>query len=128
MNCEIDIIINNNKVTDLKRFLVRRRCLNESNTYLIYLFHLIQSIGIILTSYATATNNSNLVWIGISLNMSATLINIYEKVNNKLLKKLLFEIKAIKDGSYIDEGVLVDTENTAIDEIIENQPLTSIDK
>ncbi len=110
MNSEIDKIIDNNKVNDLKRFLGRRKCLNESNIYLIYIFHLIQSIGIVLTSYATGTNNNRLAWIGISLNMSATLINIYEKTNNTLLKKLLTEIKSIKDGSYVDEGILIDTE------------------
>lgn len=110
MNSEIDKIIDNNKVNDLKRFLGRRKCLNESNIYLIYLFHLIQSIGIVLTSYATGTNNNRLAWIGISLNMSATLINIYEKTNNTLLKKLLAEIKLIKDGSYLDEDILIDTE------------------
>ena len=109
MNSEIDKIIDNNKVNDLKRFLGRRKCLNESNIYLIYLFHLIQSTGLILTSYATGTNNINLVWVGISLNMVATLINIYEKTNNTILKKLISEIKSIKDGSYIDEGVLVDS-------------------
>ena len=41
--------------------------------------------------------------------MVATLINIYEKTNNTILKKLISEIKSIKDGSYIDEGVLVDS-------------------
>ena len=110
MNSEIDKIIDNNKVNDLKRFLGKRKCLNESNIYLIYLFHLIQSIGIVLTSYATGTNNNRLAWIGISLNMSATLINIYEKTNNTLWKKLLAEIKLIKDGSYVDEDILIDTE------------------
>ena len=109
MNSEISLIMDANKVSDLKRFLGRRRCLNESNLYFIYLFHLIQSTGLILTSYATGTNNINLVWVGISLNMVATLINIYEKTNNTILKKLISEIKSIKDGSYIDEGVLVDS-------------------
>jgi hypothetical protein len=108
MNTEINQLIDNNKIDDLKRFLYRRRCLNESNIYLNYLFHLIQSSGILLTSYATASNNTNLIWAGVSLNMVATLINLYEKTNNSLSKKMLANIQAIREGNYLDETVLIE--------------------
>jgi hypothetical protein len=119
MNSEIYDLLERNKLDDLTRFLKRRKCLNETNIYLIYLFHLVQCSGIILTAYATGTNNINLIWAGISLNMTASLINVYEKTNNTLSKKLLHNIKSIKDGTYIDETPLVETENTT--------PLTKVD-
>ena len=68
----------------------------------MYIFHLIHSSGIILSAYAAGTNSENLILVGISLNMLATLISIYEKQNSSILKKLLNDIKLIKDGTYID--------------------------
>ena len=76
---EIQTILDNNKINDLNRFLNKRQCLNTTNTYLIYLFHLVQSAGILTTSIAAGTNNKELVWVGIGLNIFATLINVYEK-------------------------------------------------
>ena len=111
MDNEIKNIIEKNKVDDLKKFLQKRQCLNSSNLVLMYFFHLLQSTGIILTSYAAGTNSQHLIWIGISLNMCATLINIYEKQNNIILKKLLIEINLIKDGLYVDEGHIVEIDN-----------------
>ena len=111
MNNEIKSIIEKNKVDDLIKFLQKRQCLNSSNLVLMYFFHLLQSTGIILTSYAAGTNSQNLIWIGISLNMCATLINIYEKQNNIILKKLLLDINLIKDGLYVDEGPIVEIDN-----------------
>ena len=77
----------------------------------IYLFHFIQSVGILTTTIAAGYDIKYLVWIGIALNILASLINIYEKTNNSILKKLMLEIKKIKDGNYIGE-----------DELVENQP------
>jgi hypothetical protein len=108
---EIKNIIDNNILDDLKRFLKKRQCLNTSNSILVYLFHIVQSIGILLTSYATGNNNTNLIWIGVSLNFLATLIHVFEQTNNSFLKKLMADIKSIKDNNYIDEGELVETEN-----------------
>ena len=42
------------------------------------------------------------------LNGLAALIHIYEQTNNKISAKLLEDIKAIKAGTYIDEGIAVD--------------------
>jgi hypothetical protein len=111
ISLEIKQILDNNKINDLQRFLNKRECLNTTNSYLIYLFHLVQSIGILLTSYATGNNNKNLIWVGVSLNFLATLIHVYEKSNNSILKKIMNDIKLIKDEKYIDEGEMVDIEN-----------------
>jgi hypothetical protein len=106
---EIQTIFDNNKINDLNRFLDKRQCLNTTNTYLVYLFHLVQASGILTTSIAAGTNNTELVWVGVGLNIFATLINVYEKTNNSISAKLLSDIKLIKDNHYVDEGVLVDT-------------------
>jgi hypothetical protein len=108
---EIQTIFDNNKINDLNRFLAKRQCLNTTNSYLIYLFHLVQASGILTTSIAAGTNNTELVWIGVGLNICATLINVYEKTNNSISSKLLNDIKLIKDNHYVDEGVIIDTSN-----------------
>ena len=106
---EIQTIFDNNKINDLHRFLNKRQCLNTTNSYLIYLFHLVQSAGILTTSIAAGTNNTELVWIGVGLNIFATLINVYEKTNNSISSKLLSDIKLIRDNHYVDEGEFIDT-------------------
>jgi hypothetical protein len=111
ISLKIKNIFDNNKLDDLKRFLKKRKCLNTTNSFLVYLFHIVQSVGILLTSYATGNNNTNLIWIGVSLNFLATLIHVFEQTNNSFLKKLMADIKSIKDNNYIDEGELVETEN-----------------
>ena len=107
---EIQTIFDENIVSDLKRFLKKRECLNTTNSYFIYLFHLMQSAGILTTSIAASSNNTQLVWIGIGLNVFATLIHVYEKTNNALMKKLMYDINLIKEGHYVDEGALIDTD------------------
>ena len=106
---EIQTIFDNNKINDLNRFLDKRQCLNTTNTYLVYLFHLVQASGILTTSIAAGTNNTELVWVGVGLNIFATLINVYEKTNNSISAKLLSDIKLIKDNHYVDEGVMIET-------------------
>ncbi len=111
---EISTIFDDNKINDLKRFLKKRQCLNHTNAYLIYLFHLLQSAGILTTSIAASSNNTDLVWIGIGLNIVATLINVYEKINNTVSGKLLHDIKLIKNNNYLDESELIDSSNQKI--------------
>ena len=108
---EIQTIFDNNKINDLNRFLEKRQCLNTTNKYLIYLFHLVQASGILTTSIAAGTSNTELVWIGVGLNIFATLINVYEKTNNSISAKLLSDIKLIRDNHYVDEGEFIDTGN-----------------
>lgn len=107
---EIQNILDKNKLDDLKRFLRKRQCLNYINSYLIYLFHFIQSAGILATSFAAGNNDIRLVWFGVTLNFLATLISIYEKTNNSILKNLMNDVKSIRDGNYLDEGELINTD------------------
>jgi hypothetical protein len=121
---EIKKIFDDNTLTDLKRFIKKRQCLNATNSYLIYLFHFIQSAGILTSSIATSRNNINLIWVGISLNILAYLINVYEKTNNSILKKTMNDIKSIKDGNYVDECEILESEkkdNELNEPLISNQ-------
>lgn len=109
MTMEIQQLLNENKLEDLKRFLDKRQCLNKMNSYLIYLFHIFQSVGILTTTVATGYGDNRFIWLGVGFNFIASLINVFEQTNNTMSKQLLNDIKAIKDGNYLDEGELVPT-------------------
>ena len=101
---QIKLIFDQNELNDLK-------CLNNSNIYLNYFFHFIQSVGILTTTIAAGYDLKYLIWIGVGLNVLASLVNVYEKTNNDILKKLMEDIQKIKDNKYIDEIPVVDTTN-----------------
>lgn len=105
---EINKILSTNKVSDLKRFLRTRRCLNCLNGVSVYLFHVVQASGILCTSVATSYNMNSMVWVGIGLTACASLISVMEKTSNSISLKILKDIKSIKAGTYVDEGLLVE--------------------
>ena len=105
---EIQTLFEQNKLDDLKEFMKRRKCLNSTNMALIYLFHIIQSAGILTTTIAAGYDMKSLVWIGVGLNILASLINVFEKTNNSISKALMKDIQAIKDGTFLDEGTVVE--------------------
>jgi hypothetical protein len=107
---EISNIFDANQLADLKRFLSKRQCLNFSNTILIYIFHVVQTSGILLTTIAAGYDIKALVWVGAGVNALASLIKIFETTNNSILKKLMVDIKKIRDVTYVDEGVMVEGE------------------
>lgn len=110
---EIQKIFDNNQLTDLKRFMSKRQCLNYSNTVLIYIFHVVQTCGILVTTIAAGYNMKELVWVGAGINSLASLIKIFESTNNGMLKKLMNDIKSIRAGTYVDEGAIVEDEKAA---------------
>lgn len=101
---EIQAIFEKNKLSDLKEFVGRRKCLNEFNMALMYLFHIVQSAGILTTTIAAGYDMKELVWIGVGINIVASLINIFEKTNAGISKRLLKDIEAIRDGIFVDES------------------------
>ena len=105
LGAEIQHIFDANKLDDLKEFINRRKCLNNWNIALVYLFHIIQSAGILTTTIAAGYDIKAIVWVGVGLNILASMINIFEKTNNGISKKLMKDIQAIKDGTYVDESV-----------------------
>jgi hypothetical protein len=109
MSDEIERILGENRVSDLRRFIGRRQCLNETNAWLVYLFHLVQTGGILTTAVAQGYGMKDLVWLGVGLNFLASLLQIFEQTNNNMSKKMLDNIMSIKNGTYVDEGVLVET-------------------
>lgn len=108
---KINDIFENNKINDLKDFLSKRQFLNGCNLYLIYLFNIVQTSGILTTSIGTSYNITSLIWIGIGLNSLATLIHIFEKTNTSISKKYMLDINLIKDNNYIDQGEIIDESN-----------------
>lgn len=109
VSVEIQHIFEQNKLDDLKHFMQKRKCLNASNMALVYLFHIVQSAGILTTTIAAGYDMKVLVWVGVGLNIMASLLNVFEKTNNSMSKHLLKDINAIKEGTYVDEGTLVET-------------------
>ncbi len=108
IHLQIQELLENNKLDDLKRFINRRQCLNCCNIYLIYLFHFIQSAGILTTTIATGYNMKPLIWVGVGLSVAASFIHVIEQTNNNISKKIMKNIEAIKDNTYVDEGLMVD--------------------
>ena len=110
---EIQKIFNQNRLADLKKFLNRRQHLNKSNMIFEYAFHVVQTSGILITTVAAGYNAKFLVWIGAGISALASLIKVFESSNNVMLKKLLADIKLIREGTYVDEGLLIDEEKKA---------------
>ncbi len=53
--------------------------------------------------------------------MLATLLNIFEKINNYVIKKTLKDIEAIKNNNYTDENILIDSNEMNNDPINSDQ-------
>jgi hypothetical protein len=115
IDAEINTILNNNKIEDLKKFLEKRNCLNNTNQILNYLFHVIQSAGVLTTTIAAGYNIKELVWVGVGMNILASLMNIFERTNDSISKRMFKNIQAIKNGTYIDEGMMVDVDSKSGD-------------
>ena len=104
----IEDILDKHREEDTREFLDKRECLNNANGWLISLFHLVQTVGILLTSFAAETNNQNFVWAGVILNSMASLMQIYIKMHDASLKKMMMDLQLIKEGKYIDQGTVAD--------------------
>ena len=106
VSVEIQSIFEKNKLEDLKAFIEKRKCLNSWNIALIYLFHIIQSAGILTTTIAAGYNMKEIVWVGVGFNILASLLNVFEKTNASISKGLLKDIQLIKEGTFVDEGTI----------------------
>ena len=73
---------------------------------MIYMFHIMQTTGILITTVATGSDMKVLMWVGIAFHCTASLISIFEKNNVAISKKLLHDIEAIKSRTYVDESPL----------------------
>lgn len=102
----INNLFNQNKIEDLKNFIGKRSCLNSTNQYLTYLFYFFQTCGVFSVSLGQAYSNAYLTWSGVGLNSMASFIYIIINSNSKINDQLLKNIGNIKQGDYIDEGVI----------------------
>jgi hypothetical protein len=103
---KIDFILRENSIQDLTKFIEKRAYLNNCNSYFAYIFHFLQTCGMITTALSASSDFKELIWIGIGFNAAATLLSIYEKTNQNLSEKMLDDIKKIKAGIYIDESTV----------------------
>ena len=103
---QIQDIFDKNKIEDLNDFIKQRSCLNTSTQYLTYLFYLLQATGVFLTSLGQAYQNPILIWSGVGSNSLASFIYIIINSNAKINSTLMGNIRQIKSGNYIDEGIL----------------------
>lgn len=110
-NVQIQDLFDKNELNDLKDFFKRKDFLNNWNVYLSYIFHALQSSGILVTTISAGYGTTSLIWVGVSLNAAATLIHVFEKNNNEIITKLTDDIKRIKDGTYVDQSQLVDDDS-----------------
>ena len=108
ISMQIQAIFEQNKLGDLKEFVRKRKCLNEFNTVLMYLFHVVQSAGILTTTIAAGYDMKELIWIGVGINIVASLINIFEKTNLSISKHLMKDIEAIRNGTFVDESDVIE--------------------
>lgn len=110
---EVEQLLNDNKIADLRKLLRRRDVLNKANIYLVYIFHVFQTAGIFLTALSHSSDKTEiLLWIGIACNFTASIINTYERINMYISDKALEDITSIKNNVYIDETtVIIDAEH-----------------
>jgi len=107
MEDEIQKLFKSNKIEDLKRFMRKRQCLNSYNCVFMYAFHVVQAAGILTTTIAAGYDVKELVWVGASMNVIATLIQVFEKTNESVSKTMMKNIEDIRNGTYVDEGMIM---------------------
>lgn len=110
-NKTIDETFDYNRYADLRRFIEKRDKLIAYNNVMVYMFHLSQTLGIMITSISASSNNPGYIWLGIFFNALASLISLWEKTNSQIMKKLMEDIKLIREGRYVDEGSLIEIED-----------------
>jgi hypothetical protein len=105
---EIKNIFSQNQVDDLKRFIITRAKLNKFTKLLMYGSYIFQTAGIFITTVSTGYKLPSLTWVGVGLNMISTLMIVFEKINTSISIKIMKDIQSIRDGTYVDEGVIID--------------------
>ena len=94
----IEGILSKHMKEDMDKFLKSRQCLNNVDGWLICMFHLLQTAGILMTSYAVAHDSTILVWIGVILNSLASIMQIYINMHDASLKQIMSDLKLIEEG------------------------------
>jgi hypothetical protein len=107
----IAIILDDNIQGDLKR-LLRCRCIfNISNIVLVYHYYGFYLLGIFLMTLSDPLTMPILRYFGMGINVLAFLCRTYVDVNTLMMKRMQADIVSIRNGTYIDEGVIATIEN-----------------
>ena len=103
---QIQKLIDQNEIDDLKASFQKRDCLNTSNVYLNYVSKALVYSGIIVLLIGKG-DNKICTWIGTALVIASQLLVEYQGNHEKMLKTLLLDITNIKKGSFVDsENIL----------------------
>jgi len=108
---EINQYFCNFQVEEFKNLVTSHKRLAFVNKKLMYTFHLIQSAGIFITTISQSYNDRSFIWLGIGLNVIASLLRAYESMNEEIIKKALVNIQHIRESMYVDD----DNENHEVD-------------
>ena len=101
-------ILDNNKIEHLSKFIKKRSCLKQCNICLIYMFHITQSFGILITTVGAGDSNKLIIWSGIGLNVLASLLHVIINTNNAISENLYQNIVNIQSGTFIDETPFIE--------------------
>jgi hypothetical protein len=74
----------------------------------MYGSYVFQTVGIYVTTVSTGYKVPSLTWVGVGLNMISTLMIVFEKINTSVSVKIMKDIESIRNGTYVDEGVIID--------------------
>ena len=111
-NEQIQKLIDQNAVNDLKTSFAKRDCLNTTNLILNYVLNAATITGLFFATFGTSFDNKTFQWIGLGFIFFASLLDSYQKNHVSMLKTLLLDITNIQKGSYIDsENILTGIEN-----------------
>ena len=110
---EIERLIQQYGWEDFQNFRAKRRMLNILNFFCIHFFYLVQAASLFTGSIALAYGNQTLHFAALGLQLVATLIIVFEKIYNNVLNQLLAQMQAIRNGTYLDESILVEVPDGA---------------
>ena len=69
----------------------------------MYLFHIVQTSGILTTTVGAGYDAKQFIWLGAALNATAALIHIFERLNLSLIQQYGKAIHQIRINEYEDE-------------------------
>jgi hypothetical protein len=113
---EIKNIFQKINLEDCKGLIESRRRLIYINKQLMYYFHFIQSSGIFITTISQSYESKYLIWLGIGLNVLASLLRAYESMNQEIIKKATVDLSHIKNNAYAnayanENNMIIDIES-----------------
>lgn len=93
-----------NRLKDLNQLLEARDKIHALNIWLTYMFHFTQAFGVFTVAICQALDLGKYAFIGVGMNILASVFEAIRQFNTKLSVKKLKDIDSIRRGDYVDEG------------------------